>query len=123
MRGGLTSCSAGSKNDGDDESIEGKRLCENHHQNESDQDISLGVSSNTGVTDDTNAESSGEGRETAAQASAELLVSCVVSVVPVLRLGNILRGVLELRHYEKTIGQVSLTSLIFDGPEQLVDCG
>lgn len=64
-------CSSGGKHDGDNEAVKGESLGEDHHKDESDQDISLGVSTDTGVTDDTNAEASGEGGEATAEASAE----------------------------------------------------
>ena len=67
-RGLATDCSSRGKYDSDDEAVKGESLGEDHHKNKRDQDISLGVSTDTGVTDDTNAESGGERGETAAQA-------------------------------------------------------
>lgn len=69
--GAGTFCSSGGKHDGDNEAVKGESLGEDHHKDKSDQDISLGVSTDTGVTDDTNAKASGEGGETTAEASAE----------------------------------------------------
>ena len=71
------------EHDSDDESIEGERLGEDHHENQGNKDISLGVSTDTGVTDDTNAKASCQVRETAAKAGAELLVANVVAVAPI----------------------------------------
>lgn len=79
---GQISCSARGEHDGDDEPVEGQSLSEDHHENESDQDISLGITTDTSVTANTDAETSGERGETAAKASAELLVSVEVSVGP-----------------------------------------
>ena len=70
------------EHDSDDEAIEGERLGEDHHKNQGNKDISLGVSTDTGVTNDTNAKASSQVGETAAKASAELLVTSVVVVAP-----------------------------------------
>ena len=56
-RGLSTDCSSRGKNDSDDEAVKGESLGEDHHKNKGDQDISLGVTTDTGITDDTNAES------------------------------------------------------------------
>jgi hypothetical protein len=77
-----TECSSRGKHDGDNESVKGESLGEDHHENKGDQDIPLGVSTDTGVTDDTNAKTGGEGGETTAEASSELLVATEVVVIP-----------------------------------------
>ena len=92
-RGLSTDCSSRGKNDSDDEAVKGESLGEDHHKNKRDQDISLGVSTDTGVTDDTNAESGGERGETAAQACSKMLVSHVVSVLPVTGICQVFCGV------------------------------
>ena len=71
------------EHDSDDESIEGERLGEDHHENQGNKDISLGVSTDTGVTYDTNAKASSQVGETAAKTGAELLVADVVAVAPI----------------------------------------
>ena len=97
-QGGFTYCSSRGKNDSDNESVKGESLCEDHHKNEGDQDISLSVSTDTGITDDTNAKTSSEGRETAAQARSEGLVAIKVAVSPILRVLEVFLCVLEIRH-------------------------
>ena len=79
-----TDCSSRRKHDSDDEAVKGEGFGEDHHEDEGDQDISLGVSTDTSITNDTNAETSSEGGETAAEASAEGLVSLEVRVRPVI---------------------------------------
>jgi len=56
----LTSSSSGGKDDSDDEAVKGKSLGEDHHKDKGDQDISLGVTTDTSITDDTNAKTSGQ---------------------------------------------------------------
>lgn len=70
------------KHDGDNEAVKGKSLSEDHHKNEGDQDISLSVTTDTSISDDTNAKSSGEGRESTAEAGAKLSVPGIVGVAP-----------------------------------------
>ena len=60
------SSSALREDDGDDEAIQGQSLGEDHHENERNKDISLCITANASVTDNTNAETSSEVRETAA---------------------------------------------------------
>ena len=86
------------KNDSDNESVKGESLCEDHHKNKGDQDISLSVSTDTGITDDTNAKTSSEGGETAAQARSESLVAIKVAVSPILGVLKVFLCVLEIRH-------------------------
>ena len=70
------------KYDGDNEAVKGESLSEDHHKNEGDQDISLSVTTDTSISDDTNAKSSGEGRESTAEAGAKLSVPGIVGVAP-----------------------------------------
>ena len=84
LAGWSTQRSARDEHDGDDESIEGESLSEDHHKNEGDQDISLGVSTNTGVTDHTDAETGSKGGETTTKTSSELFVCYVIVVPPIL---------------------------------------
>ena len=70
------------EDNGDNEAVKGESLSEDHHKNESDQDISLSVTTDTSITDDTDAKSGGERGESTAQASAELLVTIKVGVLP-----------------------------------------
>jgi len=71
-------CSTGGKDDGGNESVKSESLSEDHHKNDGNHNISLGVSTDTGVTDNSNAESSGEGGETTAKSSGELLVGFTI---------------------------------------------
>ena len=81
MLGRSSNCSSG-KHDSDDEAVKGQGLGEDHHEDEGDEDISLGVSTNTGITDDTDAKASSKRGETAAKSGTELLVRRVIVVAP-----------------------------------------
>jgi hypothetical protein len=80
--GFISERSALGEHDGDNESVKGESLSEDHHENKGDQDIPLGVSTNTGVTDDTDAKTSSEGGETTAEAGTERLIALSVVVLP-----------------------------------------
>jgi len=94
--GRSTPCSARGQDDGDDETIQSEGFSEDHHKNEGDQDISLSVTTNTGITDDTNAKAGGEGGETTAESSTESLVSLVVSIGPFAWVSEVCWSVLDL---------------------------
>ena len=85
----VVDCSALGEYDGDDEAVEGERLGEDHHEDEGDQDIFLGIATHAGVTDNANAEAGGEVAQTAAQASAERPIPSCVAVSPG---GGVLEG-------------------------------
>ena len=91
-----TLCSRRGEHDGDDETVKGQSLSEDHHKNESDQDISLGVATDTSVTNNSNAEASSEGGKTAAESCSEGSVALVVVVAPVLRVLHVLLVVGDL---------------------------
>ena len=67
-------------NDGDDETVESEGFSENEDENHTNIHVFLGVSTDTGVSDDTDGESSSEGGETTAHATSEVPVSSVRSV-------------------------------------------
>ncbi len=94
--GRSTPCSARGQDDGDDETIQSEGFSEDHHKNKGDQDISLSVTTNTGITDDTDAKSGGEGGETTAEASTESLVSLVVTIAPFAWVSEVGFSVLDL---------------------------
>ena len=94
-------CSCRGEDDGDNESVKGESLGEDHHEDKSDQDISLGVSTDTGITDDTNAETGSEGGKTTAEASTKGLVALIVVVLPLVGLAERSSGVRYLLHYIK----------------------
>ena len=96
-----TSCSARGQDDGDDETIQSEGFSEDHHKNEGDQDISLSVTTNTGITDDTDAKAGGEGGETTAEASTESLVSLIVSIAPFAWVSEVGSSVLDLGDCKK----------------------
>ena len=84
VRQALIDCGARSlrQDDGDDHAIETEGLSEDENEDHADEDLLLlGVGSNTGVTDDTNSETSCEGGETASQTGGEMLVSLGIRVV------------------------------------------
>ena len=70
-------------NDGDDKAKETQSFCENEDQNHSDDHVFLGVCTDCGITNDTDGEARGEGGETTAESSSELLVALVATVVVV----------------------------------------
>ena len=100
---GLSRCftfrSRRGQNNSDNESVKGKSLGENHHEDKGDQDISLSVSTDTSVTNNTNAETSGKGRQTTAKTSTKLLVTIVVTVGPLVWLRAVLFRVFGLGNY------------------------
>ena len=62
--------------DGDDESVQTNGLSENEDEDHTNEDsIGLGIGSDTGITSDTNGQSSSEGAESASESSAKVLVS------------------------------------------------
>jgi len=71
------------EDDGDDKSVESESLSENEDQDHSDEDIFLGVCAHTSVTNDTDGETSSEGRESAAKAGGQMLVTSVDTVLVV----------------------------------------
>ncbi len=95
--------SARREHNGDDETIKSQSLSEDHHENKGDQDISLGVSTDTSVTDDANAKASGEGGETTAETSSESLVSFIVSVAPFAGVFEIFGSVFDLGDCKRVI--------------------
>ena len=102
--------SASGEHNGDDESVKGESLGEDHHENKSDKDISLSISTDTSVTDDTDAEASSEGGETTAEASTELLVGSVVVVVPVRGGGEVGSSVFNLGNCDRRIIEMSFAN-------------
>jgi hypothetical protein len=68
-------------NDGDDEAVEAEGFGENEDEDHSDVDVFLGVGADTGITDNSDGESSSEGGETTAHASSKMLVSFERSVL------------------------------------------
>ena len=63
------------EDDSDDESVESESLSENEDQDDSDKDIFLGVCAHTCVTNDTDGETSSQGRESTAEAGGQVLVA------------------------------------------------
>lgn len=80
------------EDNGDNESIETESLTENEDQDDSNEDILLGGSSDTSVTSHTDSETGSEGRETAAKARGEVLVTSVGIVRPGASSNIILRS-------------------------------
>ena len=69
------------QDNGDDHAIETEGLSEDENEDHADEDLLLlGIGSNTGITDDTNSETSCERGETASQTGGEMLVSLGISV-------------------------------------------
>lgn len=99
-----TDRSSRGKHNSDNEAVKSESFSEDHHKDKGDQDISLGVSTDTGITDDTNAETSGEGRETAAKSRSKGLVSLEVAIGPLVWCLEGLRGVWDLLDYRKLQG-------------------
>jgi len=77
-----TNGTLGGKDNSDNKSVETKSLTENKDKNHTDVDVLLGVSADTGITSDTKAESGSKGGKTAAEASGEMLVAVVGTVLP-----------------------------------------
>jgi len=77
-------CSSRSRweNDSNDESVKCESLRENHHKDNSDHDISLGISTDTSISNDSNTESRGEAGKSTAKSSGELFVTIVVVSFP-----------------------------------------
>ena len=100
---GLSRCftfrSRRGQNNSDNESVKGKSLGENHHEDKGDQDISLSVSTDTGVTNNTNAETSSKGRQTTAKTSTKLLVAIIIAVGPLFWVCAVIVGVFGLGNY------------------------
>ena len=70
-------------NDGDDEAKESKSLGKNKDEDHTHNHVFLGVCTDCGITNDTDGEARGEGGETTAESSSELLVALVATVVVV----------------------------------------
>ena len=75
-------CSWWGEDNSSNESVKGEGLSENHHKNNSNHDISLGVSTDSSVSNNTNAKSRGERWETTAKTSWKVLVGLEVVDVP-----------------------------------------
>lgn len=85
--GSCRSCTSAGRvgqNDGNDQSVETKRLTEDENQNDTDEDILLGGSAHTCITSNTDSKSCRERRKTAAQARGEVLVPSIGAVAPVV---------------------------------------
>ena len=67
--------SSSREDNSDDEAVEAKSFGENKDEDHSDVDVFLGVGTDTGVTDNTNAESSSEGGETTAKTAGQVFVA------------------------------------------------
>ena len=72
----------GWQNDGDNQTVQTKRLSEDKNKDDSDVDVFLGVSTDTCITSDANAETGSEGWETAAKSRSEMLVAVEGTVLP-----------------------------------------
>ena len=86
------------ENDGDNQTVQTESLSENEDENHTDVDVLLGVSTDTGVTGNTDSETSGEGGETAAKTGSEVLVAVVGGVLPGTH-GDVVEG--SLLNYSK----------------------
>lgn len=78
------------ENNGDNESVKGEGLSEDHHENERNQNILLSVGAHTSVTHNTDSKASGQGGKSTAETRGELLVAEGVVVCPLVRLHNVL---------------------------------
>ena len=67
------------KNDGDNEAIKTKGFGEDQNKDHTNEDVFLGVGTDTGITDDTDGEASGQGGETDAEAGSQEFVSILGS--------------------------------------------
>lgn len=69
------------EDDGDDHTVETEGLTEDENKDHADEDgLLLSVGADTGITDDTNSETSSKGGETASQTRGEMLVSISIVV-------------------------------------------
>lgn len=75
--------------DGNDESVQSNSLSENEDEDHTNEDgVSLGIGSYTGITGNTNSESSSEGAESASKSSSEIFVAILLRKGLVLDLGS-----------------------------------
>lgn len=78
----INSCSSSGEDDSDNEAIKGEGFSENHHEDDGDHDISLGISTDTSVSNNSNTESWCKSWESTTEAWGEVLVGVEVVDIP-----------------------------------------
>ena len=86
--------SSGSKDNADDEAVKSDSFSENHHENDSNQDVSVIVATNTSVSANTNSQSRCEAAETNGETSTQVSVGRLPVVLPLRWVANVIKGCL-----------------------------
>ena len=86
-----TSHSSRGKNDSDDEAVKSDTLSKDHHENDSDQNVSVLHTIDASFSAKSNRESRGHRGETDCESGTKVLVAQVIVVSPLLRIGDRIR--------------------------------